>query len=144
MIFEVECKMLTAIYDGNCIICNKTKAFITQLDHHQQVRFVDLHQIDYPSEEFPNITYEDVMGMIHVVDEQQNVYAGFDAIRHLLRLFPLTMPIYALSCMPFIGRRLGMIIYRVIADNRYRLNQLFGVALQSDNGNCDTDQCRVS
>lgn len=136
--------MLTAIYDGNCIICNKTKTFISKLDHRQQVKFVDLHQEGYLQTHFPNISYEDAMGMIHVIDEQQNIYAGFDAIQCLLKLFPLTLPLYILSCTPFIGRRLGKMIYRTIATNRYKINQLFGDALHLNNEDCNTGQCKLS
>lgn len=136
--------MLTVIYDGNCAICNKTKTLISKLDHQQQVNFIDLHQTNYWREQFPTISVDDVMEMLHVIDNRQNIYVGFDAIRRLLRLYPLTFPIYALSYTPLIGRRLGIIVYRAIANNRYRLNRLLGDRSQVNNENCATVRCKLS
>lgn len=136
--------MLTAIYDGNCIICNKTKLWITRLDRHHQVKFLDLHEIDYLKENFPSMTYEDAMGMLHVIDEQQQVYAGFDAVCRLLRLFPLTKPLYILSCTPFLGRRIGVFIYGIVARNRYGINRVLGGGSKQSSQVCATEQCKLS
>jgi predicted DCC family thiol-disulfide oxidoreductase YuxK len=136
--------MLTAIYDGNCVICKRTKAFIVRLDRHHQVKFVDLHQRDELAEQFPNISHEQAMGMIHVIDEKGRVYAGFDAVCRLFRQFPLTFPVYMLSRTPFLGRRVGEFVYHIIARNRYGINRLLGGESYSDRANCDTEQCKLS
>lgn len=112
-----------------------------RVDLRHKIQFINLHQTDYLAEHFPNITYEDAMGMIHVIDEEKQIFTGFDAIRHLLKVSPLTLPLYFASSTPFIGRRVGNMVYHIIARHRYGINRLFGGGKPI---NCDAEQCKLS
>ena len=68
-----------------------------------------------------------LMGAIHVVDEKRGLYAGFCALRRLLKELPLALPLWLLLHLPGMDR-LGALLYGCIARRRYAINRLFGVA----------------
>lgn len=138
--------MLTAIYDGRCVICNTTRRVVTVLDWFGQIEFLDLHRQETVAERYPFIDHEQAMGEIHVVDARARVFAGFAGTRRMLRSLPLGWPLYVLLRLPIIGGWLGPRVYRFIAHNRYRINRLLGVDLAAEEaapGDCDEGVCKV-
>lgn len=130
--------MLTALYDGNCLICQSTCASLRALDWLERVDFVDLH--DHASWRSHGLAFdqERLMGEIHVLDAEGRLYAGFPGIRRLLRELPLGLPIWLLLRLPGMDR-LGQRIYRAIALRRYRVNALLGKNLPD----CGSDKCKT-
>ncbi|MCY4537997.1 MAG: DCC1-like thiol-disulfide oxidoreductase family protein [Chloroflexi bacterium] len=128
--------MLTALYDGRCIICQSTRGTITALDWRHRVRFIDLHDRDAWQSRFPQLKDADLLGAIHVIDERGAVFAGIDATRRMLRELPLGFPLWLLLLLPgtdTVGKRL----YRYIARRRYRINELLGNELpECADGGC--------
>lgn len=131
--------MITAIFDGHCVICNTTRRIVTALDWFKRVEFLDLHQHDVVRDRFPAIDHERAMGEIHVVTQAGKVFAGFAGTRRMLRELPLGLPFYALFRLPIIGDWIGPKFYRFVARNRYAINRFFGVELDE----CEDGVCKI-
>jgi predicted DCC family thiol-disulfide oxidoreductase YuxK len=135
--------MLTAIYDGQCVLCNRTKHIVQSLDWREHIEFRDLHQHTNLLELYPFISPQDAMGAFHVVDCHQRVYVGFAGIRRMLRSLPLAWPLYAIFCLPIVGNWLGPTIYEAVAKRRYIINRLLGIDHPTHTGACDIGTCRL-
>jgi len=130
--------MLTALYDGACIICQSTRATISALDWRHRVRFIDLQDREAWQSQFPQLKEADLLGAIHVIDERGAVFAGLDASRLMLRELPLGWPIWLLLQAPG-ADKLGAALYRFIARHRYRVNRLFGKPIPDClDGSCES------
>ena len=128
--------MLTALFDGNCIVCQSTRRTITALDWRHRVNFVDFHDRDAWQSQYPQLNIKNMMGEIHVIDEDDHVYAGINATRRMLRELPLGWPLWLLLHLPGM-ETLGAALYRFVARRRYRINRLFGKPLPGcDHGGC--------
>ncbi len=119
--------MLTALYDGNCVICQSSCATLRALDWRRRIQFVDLHDDELWRERYPDLRFDELMGEIHVLDEGGKLYSGFRAGRRLLREMPLGMPLWLLLQLPGM-EGIGGRVYRFIAGRRYRINKIFGKA----------------
>lgn len=131
--------MLTALYDGHCVICNTTRRLVRALDWFRRVEFLDLHLPEAKSR-YPQIDHDKAMGEIHVIERDGQIFAGFYGTRRMLRALPLGLPIWAILRLPIIGDWLGVRIYRFIAKHRYAINRLLGVDLakiQAEEALCD-------
>jgi predicted DCC family thiol-disulfide oxidoreductase YuxK len=138
--------MVTAIYDGYCVICNTTRRVVKMLDWFDQVEFLDLHDREAVESRYPSIDHDTAMGQIHVVDNKGKVYAGFPATRRMLRAVPPGIPLYLIMRMPIIGGYVGPAIYRFIAKHRYKINQVLGVDLeaqQREEDQCEDGVCKL-
>jgi len=128
--------MLTALYDGNCVVCRSTCETLRALDWRQRIEFVDLHESVEASERFADLSQERLMSEIHVLDDGGRLYAGFAGTRRMLRELPLGLPLWLLLQLPGTDA-LGKRVYRFIARRRYRINALLGVDLpECADGNC--------
>ena len=128
--------MLTALYDGKCVVCRSTCEAMQALDWRKRIEFVDLHERDAWRKGDSDLTFEQLMREIHVIDGEGKVYAGFDATRRMLREAPLGFPLWLLLTLPGMNG-LGARVYRFIARRRYRINALLGVELSDcDDGSC--------
>jgi len=137
---------LTAIYDGNCVICNTTRHIVNALDWFNRVRFLDLHNRAEVEARFPILDYDRSMGEIHVIDGNGRVFAGFSGTRRMLRALPLGIPLWGVLRLPIIGDWLGPKVYRFIARNRYSINRLLGVDLETLNAqdaDCVDGVCKM-
>ena len=130
--------MLTALYDGNCVICQTACAALRALDWRQRIEFLDVHDSASWRHRYPHLRFEALMGQLHVLDQDGTLYSGFRAGRRLLKAAPLGLPLWLLLQLPgmdWLGRR----VYRCIARRRYRVNKLFGRALPD----CGGDHCAM-
>ncbi|MFN8379516.1 MAG: DUF393 domain-containing protein [Anaerolineae bacterium] len=125
-----------ALYDGQCVVCNGTKRAVRALDWRRRVQFVDLHDRQRAALAAPDLDRASAMGQIHVLDERGRVFAGFLAVRRMLRELPLGLPLWLLLQLPGMTW-LGARVYRFIARRRYRINRWFGTPV------CDDGVCRV-
>lgn len=138
--------MLTAVYDGHCVICNTTRRTVTALDWFNRVEWLDLHRREEVEGRYPFLDYDRAMGEIHVIDETGRVYGGFHAMRRMTRELPLGWPLYALMRLPLVGGWMGPRVYRFIARHRYRINKLLGVDLEQmerEEAMCDENVCKL-
>ena len=120
--------MLTALYDGNCVICQSSCETMRALDWRRRIEFVNLHDGESWRGRYPELGAEQLMGEIHVVDQQGKLYSGFRASRRMLKEVPLGMPLWLLLQLPGM-EGLGQRVYRFIARRRYGINKLFGKTL---------------
>jgi len=134
--------MLTAVFDGHCVICNTTRRIVNALDWFNQVQFLDLHDRETITARYPQLDHEQAMGEIHVIDDAGRVFAGFAGTRRLLRALPLALPLWAILRLPIIGDWVGPRVYRFIAANRYAINRLLGVDLEKDAA-CEDGVCKL-
>ena len=130
--------MLTALYDGKCVICKSTCETLRALDWLQRIDFVDLHAGADATESYPQLNRESLMREIHVLDSEGAVFAGFAGTRRMLKELPLGIPFWLLLQLPGMDG-LGQRAYRFIARRRYRVNKLLGRdAPDCAAGNCGT------
>lgn len=130
--------MLTALYDGKCVICQSTCGTLRALDWLNRIEFVDLHEADDRSERYGHLHHERLMREIHVLDDEGRVYAGFAGTRRMLKEAPLGFPLWLLLQLPG-SDALGKRVYRLIAHRRYRINALLGAPLPD----CADDSCEM-
>ena len=130
--------MITALYDGNCVICQSTCETMRALDWLGRIEFVDLHQADGSSERFRHLSQERLMSEIHVLDGEGALYAGFAGMRRMLREVPLGFPLWLLLRLPG-SEALGKRVYRFVARRRYRINALLGRELDD----CADGSCQM-
>ncbi len=135
--------MITAIYDGNCVICNTTRHIIKALDWFNRVEFLNLHQRHEVESRYPFMDYAACMGEIHIIDGQNRVFAGFKGTRRMLREVPFGLPLWGLLHLPIIGNWLGPRLYKFIASNRYSINRLLGVELEQVDQDCIDGVCKI-
>ncbi len=117
--------MLTALYDGDCLVCQSTCETLRALDWRKRIHFVDLHDGGDFLPRHPELTRDELMREIHVIDAAGEVFAGFAGTRRMLKELPLGVPLWLLLQLPgtdAIGKR----VYRFIARRRYRINALLG------------------
>ena len=130
--------MLTALYDGNCVICRSTCETLRALDWLGRIEFLDLHGADESSERFAKLSRERLMSEIHVLDDAGRLYAGFAGTRRMLKELPLGLPFWLLLRLPG-SAALGNRLYRFIARRRYRFNAMLGKELADcAHGRCET------
>lgn len=128
--------MVTAIYDGYCVLCNQTKRIVTALDWRNQVEFLDIHNWNAVNARYPTLDYEVAMGQIHVVTPDGILHGGFEGVRRMMRVLPLAYPVWLVLHLPGLAW-LGDKVYRFIARHRYRINKFFGAPV------CEDGRCKV-
>lgn len=130
--------MLTALYDGNCVICQSTCETMRALDWLRRIEFIDLHQAEVNSARFADLNRPRLMREIHVLDADGRLYAGFAGMRRMLRELPLGLPLWLLLQLPG-SDALGKRLYQIIARRRYRINALLGNEMRD----CAEDSCEM-
>lgn len=133
--------MVTALFDGNCVICQTTRRIIKAIDWFNRVEFLDLHNKAEVDMRYPDFDHTAMMGEIHVVTDN-DIHAGFDGVRRMLRETPLGFPAWMIFSLPGMGW-LGPRVYRFIAEHRYGINRLFGVELSVEDECCADDVCKL-
>lgn len=120
----------TVLYDGHCRFCRGQISLLRGLDLTGRLVFTSLHDPGV-RESFPELTQEELMKEMVVVDTHGRVWRGAGAVRYLSRrlvaLWPLALPLHVPGSMP-----LWSALYRLVARNRYRLA-----------GTCAEGACRV-
>ena len=128
--------MVTAIYDGYCVICNQTRRTVIALDWLHRVEFLNIHNWNEVNQRYPTLDYEVAMGQMHLVTPDGQLIGGFPAVRRMLRELPLGYPMWLLLQLPGMGI-LGDKVYKFIARHRYRINRLFGMPV------CEDGTCKI-
>jgi len=122
------------IYDGACNFCMGQVANLRALDRFgTRLSFLSLHD-PRVAERYPQLTHDQLMDQMYVVDQSGASHGGSDAVRYLTRRLPLLWP--AMPILHFPGTaglwRWG---YQKVAARRYRIS---GKADQ-----CDDDGCQI-
>lgn len=120
------------IYDGHCQFCSKQVGRLANWDRRKTLSFISLHD-PLVSERYPDLTHEQLMEEMVLVDQQGQRYAAAVAFRYLTRKLPRLWILMPLLHIPF-SLPLWQWLYRKIARQRYRWNK---------DKTCDDDQCSI-
>jgi predicted DCC family thiol-disulfide oxidoreductase YuxK len=132
--------MVTALFDGRCVICQTTRRVINAIDWFKRVEFLDLHNHTEVEARYPQFDHAAMMGEIYVVAHDE-LYTGFDGVRRMLRETPLGFIAWLIFSLPGMGW-LGPRVYAWVAKNRYAVNRFFGVDLSTDD-DCVDGVCKI-
>ncbi|RFU68702.1 DUF393 domain-containing protein [Peribacillus saganii] len=106
-----------ALYDRDCILCQKTRNKLERYDWLSKIEWVSLQ--DY---EIHNRIYiynkKDLRRELHLLAGEDRIYRGFFAVRRLMIKCPPLFLLGALSYLPF-ASLIGKPVYRYIADRRH-------------------------
>lgn len=125
------------IYDGNCNFCISQVKNLRRLDCcGGRLSFLSLHD-PRVSERYPDLTHDQLMAEMYIVDQKQQRHGGGDAVRYLSRRLPLLWIAAPILHLPGTAN-LWRYLYNQVAKRRYKL------AGKKDGGsNCDGDACAV-
>ena len=123
------------IYDGECQFCEAQVQRLRHLDGKRRLAFISLHD-PWVQKSFPDLSHEQLMEEIVVVDGQKNRHGGAGAFRYLTRRLPALWILAPLMHIPF-TLPIWKWGYRLIARHRYRWNKKRGTA------NCENDTCDI-
>lgn len=122
------------IYDGECNFCKTQVSRLRTFDRGGlRLSYLSLHD-PRVSERFPNLTHEQLMEQMYVVDQQGNQYGGSDAVRYLTRRLPLLWPAMPILHLPGTAGiwRWG---YHQVAKRRYKIS--------GHNKDCNDGACAI-
>ena len=120
------------IYDGHCKFCTASVQKLARWDRAGRLSFLSLHERDVATR-FPQLTYDQLMEEIYLVDRRGRIHRGAEAFRYLTRRIPRLFALAPLLHIPF-TLPFWRWAYRQIARRRYRL---LGKTDQAcDDGNC--------
>ena len=107
------------IYDGHCVFCRRQVERLHRWDGGRRLAFVSLHE-PIVATRFPDLTHEQLMDQMSVIDQRGRRHGGAAAFRYLSRRLPRLWPLAPLMHLPFM---LGVWqwIYGQIAKRRYLL-----------------------
>ena len=120
------------IFDGECGFCTGQVQRINRWDPSNRLAFLSLHDPEVANR-YPDLTYDQLMDEMYVVDQKGRRHAGAAAFRYLTRRLPLLWPAALLMHIPF-TMPLWHWAYRQVARRRYRLSAAT---------TCDSDKCEI-
>ncbi len=119
------------IFDGQCGFCQAQVRRLARWDWTGRLAFVSLHD-PRVQERYPDLTHEQLMQQMFVVDRSGRRHGGAAAIRYLSRTLPALWWCAPLLHIPGTLPLWGM-LYRFIARRRY--------AVWSRQASCSTQYC---
>jgi predicted DCC family thiol-disulfide oxidoreductase YuxK len=120
----------TVLYDGQCRFCRSQIALLRRLDLGGSLHFMSLHDPVVP-EFFPELSRDDLLAQMYVIDTAGRARGGAEAVRYLSRKLPLLWPLAVLLHIPG-TLPLWQALYRFVARNRMRIA-----------GSCTEGTCRL-
>jgi predicted DCC family thiol-disulfide oxidoreductase YuxK len=120
------------IYDGECNFCSSAVYNIRRLDCcSNRISYISLHD-SRVAERYPDLSRQQMMEQMYVVDQSDRRHGGADAIRYLSRRLPLLWIVAPILHIPGTAK-LWRWMYRQVAKRRY---QLAGKS-------CENDACKI-
>ncbi len=108
------------IFDGECRFCRGGVERLQQLDlGGKRLSFLSLHD-PRVTERYPDLSYDDLMSQMYVVDQAGTRHGGADAVRYLSRRLPLLWPVMPILHVPG-SARLWRWLYAQVAKRRYKI-----------------------
>lgn len=110
------------IFDGDCRICTGQITRLNRWDRGCRLAFLSLHDPQV-AERFPDLSYDQLMAQMYVVDPQGARHGGVEALKYLSRRLPTLW--WLAPVLHFPGSRpLWGWAYRRVAESRYRWGRL--------------------
>jgi predicted DCC family thiol-disulfide oxidoreductase YuxK len=123
------------IYDGHCRFCTGQVQNLARWDGSgRRLSFLSLHDPQVANR-YPDLTYDQLIKEMYVIDRRGNRHAGADAFRYLTTRLPKLYVLAPLMHIPF-TRPLWRWGYRQIAKRRYLL---MGKTPEA----CDDESCQI-
>jgi len=120
------------IYDGHCKFCTSQVLRIARWDRSgKRVAFMSLHDPEV-ARRFPDLTYDQLMEEMYVVDQKGRRHAGAEAFRYLTTRLPRLYPLAPIMWFPF-SLPLWRWGYKWVANHRY---WIMGKTTDCDDGTC--------
>lgn len=119
------------IYDGKCHFCKRQVERLHRWDGGKRLAFLSLHEPDV-SRYAPNLTHEQLMDRMYVIDPQGRQHGGAEALRYLSLRLPRLWLLAPLMRIPF-SLPAWQWLYSQVAKRRYQLNKAA----------CDEGTCHV-
>ncbi len=120
------------IYDGHCNFCRAQASRLQRLDlGRRRLAFLSLHDPRVGSR-YPDLSHQQLMDQMYVIDPQGRRHAGADAVKYLSRRLPLLWIVAPILHLPGTAR-LWRWMYGQLARRRYKLS----------GKSCDNDACSV-
>ncbi|MEO8498103.1 MAG: DUF393 domain-containing protein [Planctomycetota bacterium] len=120
------------IFDGHCVFCRGQVERLARWDRAGRLAFVSLHD-PIVAERYPDLTHEQMMQQMYIVDRTGHRHGGAAAFRYLSRKLPRLWPLAPLMHIPF-TLPVWQWCYRQVAKRRYKIAGKQG---------CDGDVCNV-
>ena len=118
------------IYDGHCRMCRAQVERLHRWDSRKSLAFLSLHDPQVASR-FPDLSYDELMQQMVLVDGAGHRHRGAEAVRYLSRRLPRLWPLVPILHLPG-SLPLWRWCYRRVANWRYRL----GGRVECDDGTC--------
>jgi predicted DCC family thiol-disulfide oxidoreductase YuxK len=123
------------IYDGHCKFCT---AMVKNLAHWdgsgRRLAFLSLHDPEIATR-FPQLTYDQMMKEMYVIDRWGRFHRGAEAFRYLTTRLPRLYALAPLIHIPF-SLPFWRWAYRQVANRRYRIMGKTG-------DGCDGEACKI-
>lgn len=104
-------------HDGHCPFCQAEVRWLEKHPRGDRIQLIDIQKTPTPE----GVSFETLMGKLHVRDADQRWYLGMDASRALYAVLGYRKLVW-ISCLPVI-RLIMDIGYRVFARYRVRLGR---------------------
>jgi predicted DCC family thiol-disulfide oxidoreductase YuxK len=122
------------IYDGQCKFCRASVARLAHWDRGRRLSFLSLHDPQVASR-FPQLTYDQLMQEMYLIDRRGDFHRGAEAFRYLTRRIPTLFLLAPLLHIPF-TLPFWRWAYGQIARRRYLF---FGKTAAA----CDDETCKL-
>jgi predicted DCC family thiol-disulfide oxidoreductase YuxK len=116
-------------YDEDCQFCRDSMKLLKQLDRDNLTEAVPLSEKVLDELHVP-ATLDECFAQMHIVSRTGQMLVGYFAILRLAKLFPQTR-VLAWLAQRLLPSAIGCRLYRMIANNRYRLRR------------CDSEHCKL-
>jgi predicted DCC family thiol-disulfide oxidoreductase YuxK len=120
------------IFDGECNFCTRQSRRLEGWDRSGRLAFLSLHDPRVPGM-FPDLSHDQLMQQMYVVDRRGRRHGGASAVRYLTRRLPGLWWLAPLLHIPF-TLPLWRWLYRRVAQRRYLL---------SGDKACDDGRCEI-
>jgi predicted DCC family thiol-disulfide oxidoreductase YuxK len=121
------------IFDGHCKFCQGQVARLARFDSRGVLAFLSLHDPEVPLR-YPDLSHDQLMEQMYVVDSQGRRHAGAEAFRFLTRKLPWLWPLAPFLHIPG-SLPVWQWAYRQVARRRYRWGKT--------RDTCDGDACEM-
>lgn len=121
------------IYDGHCKFCTGQVKNLARWDGKGRLAFLSLHDAEV-AKRYPDLTYEQMMEAMVVVDRKGRRHHGAAAFRYLTTRLPRLYILAPLMHIPF-SMPLWRWGYKQVARRRYRMGKTADA--------CDDGTCKV-
>lgn len=119
------------IFDGHCSFCKAQVERLARWDKKKILSFISLHDPTV-AERWPELTHDQLMKEMYLIDTNGNRYAGAFALRWMTLRLPLLWPVAPFMHIP-LSMWLWSFFYRQVARMRYQ----WGKTSDCEGGSCD-------